>query len=369
MMASGSNQPFLMASSIDPVEEVLVVASPLQAGFAEELAGALEGFAPLTQISPAWGDAPSDLWIQDALEIGWRLGGGTISLASLPPLRGGHGGFAKALDAGARAFCSGRGIEIVLQAEPRETDRWFDWYGNLEVSPPCTSAAGREFPYGRILTARQRDMTMHPQVLEFLEEQAIQCPLLMLDASWLTIGHVDELVQFLPSSSARRTIALLPSPHAARVELERALREGATYEPREMPAPLDRALSLDELIDVARSEENRLIEMAMGETADILATGLGLDEEDFRHVPAVFHEGVSVTPNPVNCLSVNGLAVFPALHGPVLDGEDVLQRCVERLVGSRRCRPVFIDQWDAQHMRHGEVHCATNAIRRPGWAF
>jgi protein-arginine deiminase len=212
-------------------------------------------------------------------------------------------------------------------------------------------------------------MTMHPQVLEFLEEQAIQCPLLMLDASWLTIGHVDELVQFLPSSSARRTIALLPSPHAARVELERALREGATYQPREMPAPLDRALSLDELIDVARSEENRLIEMAMGETADILATGLGLDEEDFRHVPAVFHEGVSVTPNPVNCLSVNGLAVFPALHGPVLDGEDVLQRCVERLVGSRRCRPVFIDQWDAQHMRHGEVHCATNAIRRPGWAF
>ena len=84
-------------------------------------------------------------------------------------------------------------------AESRAGTRWIDWYGNLEVSPPVKARNGREFPFGRILTGVQKGLGMHPDVLAFLEAQRLQSPPLIVDTSWLAIGHVDEVVSFVPA--------------------------------------------------------------------------------------------------------------------------------------------------------------------------
>jgi len=63
--------PFLLASALDPVEEVLVVESPRTAGFAKTLERILQQIGvPLRTIRVAADQDEYDLWPQDALEIG-----------------------------------------------------------------------------------------------------------------------------------------------------------------------------------------------------------------------------------------------------------------------------------------------------------
>ena len=60
---------FLLASSLDPVEEVLVVRNSLTAAFVAQLAEIVpQSGARLHSID--FDEVPNDLWIQDAVEIG-----------------------------------------------------------------------------------------------------------------------------------------------------------------------------------------------------------------------------------------------------------------------------------------------------------
>ena len=67
---------------------------------------------------------------------------------------------------------------------------------------------------------------MHPGVLRFLEAQAVQWPPIIVDTSWLAIGHIDEVVSFVPARGKAGFKVLLPSPKAARVMLQALLAEG-----------------------------------------------------------------------------------------------------------------------------------------------
>ena len=109
---------------------------------------------------------------------------------------------------------------------PRENTRWIDWYGNLEATPPFTDREGRTFPFGRLVVGKQRELTMHPGVMSFLEAQGVQWPPIVVDTSWLAIGHADEVVNFLPARTAAGFKVLLPSPKAAREMLDALLAKG-----------------------------------------------------------------------------------------------------------------------------------------------
>lgn len=81
--------------------------------------------------------------------------------------------------------------------------------GNLEVTPPI----GNKYPLGRIYYSEKLgDETFDPIISQFLEAQKVQKPF-TLDASWLDVGHVDEIVTFLPLRD--RLVALIPSPGKA----------------------------------------------------------------------------------------------------------------------------------------------------------
>ncbi|XP_013927000.1 PREDICTED: protein-arginine deiminase type-2-like, partial [Thamnophis sirtalis] len=103
-----------------------------------------------------------------------------------------------------------------------------DSFGNLEVSPPV-SVHGKEYPLGRILigssfpTSGGRRMTK--VVRNFLQAQRVQSPV-ELYSDWLTVGHVDEFVSFVPVPGKKQFRMLMASPSACYKLFREKQKEG-----------------------------------------------------------------------------------------------------------------------------------------------
>jgi protein-arginine deiminase len=367
--------PFLMQSSLDPVSSVLVVKNKLTAEFAAELEKiAGQAAVPVHPIEFAT-EHPWDVWMQDCIEIGaYVLPNRTMDLeaglshAFLPGIRSLHDGIkTETLDAQAVKFLGGLGMKPAVNLTPRPHTRWIDWYGNLEVSPPVTSKAGKRFPLGRVLYGKQKELTMHPDVLKFLECQGVQTPAVEVNTSWLTIGHVDEVVNFVPARDRKRFRALLPSPQLATHLLEQAAMHGAKNTP--VFQGKKEQTTVENLLEtVARSDENRAIEAAIRATQAQLETELGLAGADFIFLPVLFKDGLAVIPNGVNGLMVNGHYIVPAPCGPEIAGRDIWAEAIRTPLERLGVKVHFVDIWEPYHTRAGEIHCGTNAIRRPARA-
>lgn len=362
----------LLASPLDPVDEVLVVANRLTQRFIAEIEPIVSSAgATLTPITVTDG-SEADVWIQDAVEIGAMVteDGTRVRPAALSGLRAlcgePYADFdAGRLDSAVRHLFSQRGIPCIEPAPPRANTRWIDWYGNLEVSPPAAARDGTPFPYGRALVGKQRELTMHPGVLDFLKQQGLQAPPLILDTSWLEIGHVDEVVSFVPAEGQPAFRVLVPSPSAA----TRVLRDLASQGHGRIPVleGRDEECTVEGLLEeVALSQENRSAEESIRRTRDSLCEGLGINHRDFIGLPALFRDGSAVIPNPVNSLICNGHVIAPDPGGPQVNGRDMFREAIRGPLQTLALRVHFVDVWDVFHCRGGEVHCGTNTIRRVG---
>jgi protein-arginine deiminase len=69
-------------------------------------------------------------------------------------------------------------------------------FGNLETIPPYKSKSGKPWLAGRIIMGKDFQRLPAAAMLDILNRQQAQNPLL-LETCWLLIGHVDEFVQFL----------------------------------------------------------------------------------------------------------------------------------------------------------------------------
>lgn len=367
--------PFLLASALDPVEEVVVVENSRTAGFIKDLAGILHQVGVRMRTIRVAADADEfDIWPQDALEIG-RIcvpSGRAVHqlVAVLTGIRANYEWLnCERLDRAARSTFEDAGAILADVAVPRPGTRWIDWYGNLEVSPPVKSRDGREFPLGRILTGRQKELSLHPDVLAFLEAQCMQTPPLVVDTSWLGIGHVDEVVNFIPANARPGFCVLFPNTSLARAILEEAVTQGGAQEIAF--AGHEGQMTTEVLLEeIALSEENLQIQRVLDETKHHLCEGLGVDEGDFVELPVLFREGMAVIPNCINSLIINGHAIVPDPLGPPVDGEDVIARAIRTALSSHGIQVHFVDVWETYHWLGGEIHCGTNTVRRisnPMW--
>ena len=371
--------PILLTSALDPAEEVFVVRNPLNRKFVAELSRIVaqaEGKPKLRMIDTA--AASSDLWIQDSVEIGrfsYPTRGGKVAqgVAPILGLRAKHdrGLNCGPLDTAVRAYFDNAMPDAapIEVGEPLPERRWIDWFGNMEVSPPV-----KGFPHGRILTGDQKGLRFHPEVLHFLELQKIQWPPLFLDVGWLTIGHVDETINFVAAPDRQRFRALLPSPALACRILEEAARAGhgdaAVFAGRQEGRKNAETTVTRLLDDVARSKESGAIDAALKETRQQVKSGLGIEDADIIEIPALFADGLAVIPNMVNCLVLGRDLVIPAPAGPILNGEDAFEKAVRLQLEPLGARLHFVDIWEPYHTRSGEIHCGTNALRRlrnPFW--
>jgi protein-arginine deiminase len=263
------------------------------------------------------------------------------------------------------------------------TPNSLDSFGNLEVSPPVT-VRGRHYPFGRIVFGGREygdygeaSRQMMPELRRFLHAQKVQAPI-ELYSDWLTVGHVDEILTFVPAENEKGFRVLLASPRKARGVLDRLLAEGhgdaRMFEGLRRGSPQD-GISAEVGVQELRSdlpfwEANDVFQASLDLNREILLMELEIGEVDVVELPVLFWpptpgnpRTAAFFPDLVNHLVIGNVSVVPRPYGPRIDGEDAFERAFREALPERDAR--FVDDWYAYHEQLGEVHCGTNVRRSP----
>lgn len=337
---------FHLCSSLDPAQCVFIVDSPRTA----ETAAALEKILSIpVQRIPGRPESLSDVWIQDALEFGqFRTDDGWQPGVMLG-LRAGHdqGINCQPLESFLPGWLSATmsSVQQIRVGEALPKRRWIDWYGNLEVTPPLPG-----HPHGRILIGQQKDLGFHPQALKFLQDQGVQWPPIIVDVSWLVIGHVDEAVAFVPAESGFKV--LVPSPDVW-LEASAQLSDNHKAFEERVDSP-----TIGKLRAAARNEENRAVQSSIEKIAAQMIKECSLKSDDIIYLPGIFESGGAMTPSLVNGLMADGRFIMTDPCSQALRDYTIEKFKVTSAT------PSFIPAWDGYHSRGGEVHCGTNALRK-----
>ncbi|MFF8382286.1 protein-arginine deiminase domain-containing protein [Streptomyces kanasensis] len=364
-------------------------------------------------------DKYQDVWAQDFVEPGYvsmpavdgRRQVIRVMLRSAQPDR----------ESGRELFekLRGRGVGVVQVSGVRESEEWtLNSMGNLETVPPYTHG-GRSFPAGRIIMGERKDYGSKPAqaMRTLLASQGMQDPLL-LDTSWLHVGHVDEFVQFLPADTPRGWKIGIADPEAGLKLLRDAQKAGhgkvrmfSVPGTKDTPAPketIDQALASRWLV-----ADNTMAAQRIRANLAVLQRETGVTDAEVVRVPALYTRGTeeaergdrvprltrlgagqvpeavseygqqreltrrtdragtaetvmtsAYVPGAVNgILLARDRYLAPRQWGPVIGGKDVFTDAVTAAYTTAGMRVSYIDDWYTYHLGMGEVHCGTNTLR------
>ncbi|MFQ5616897.1 MAG: protein-arginine deiminase family protein, partial [Anaerolineales bacterium] len=381
--------PWMMPSHLNVTDELYVVED---IGFNDVFVSGIQAAATTAGVPLRRANAATysfDQWMQDTMEIGYSHTSGK----TIPVVLQAH------RDRGLQHFARdellnrdyGYTEESTLFPTVSPPHNTFDSHGNLEVSPPVT-VDGAEYKFGRIYYGRGRPSTpFNPDVKAFLEAQLIQKPF-DLDTDWLGVGHVDEIISFIPSNVGKNFRMLLASTdEAVRIltDLQTVGHGGLTlftgktlaYLRSLHPSSYDHfhERSIDDILaDGALLAGNATCQARLDAVQTRLETELELDPAtDIIKIPSLFIEEpllpgafAALIPGMVNLLVITGSTfadtqlVIPKPFGPALpaSGGDQLEKDVrDKLtpLGYTLGQIRFIDDFDTYHINLGEVHCGT----------
>ncbi|MBL7253460.1 protein-arginine deiminase family protein [Paractinoplanes lichenicola] len=262
----------------------------------------------------------------------------------------------------------------------------YDSMGNLETMPPTPG-----HPHGTIVVGN----TPSREILTFFRSQGAQ-QIVTVDTGWLTIGHVDEFIQFLPYAGGWR--AIVADPTAGLALLSKApgtqkLHGGLPtlewpYDGRIDQRTIAEFRADKQFVDTNRIAAARIAANVgkLGLTPDrivrvpVLFTARSLDwaiektaAEELPAGPArdkamaalnAMRQGVAETPNVVNGLVVNaGRYVAPTPYGPLVNGRDLFADATSAALNQIGYQVTFVDDLISAHVSEGEIHCSTNTFR------
>jgi monoamine oxidase/subtilisin family serine protease/peptidoglycan hydrolase-like protein with peptidoglycan-binding domain len=374
--------PWLVPNHLDPAEAVFVVKLPPpddNAGFR----AALGSFLTVAGCRLVEVGNP-DRWIQDNMELGYASVPAKRLRTVLKNLRGRPlEPVARSLLAPDTGFTEQGALSVAFESS-------LDYGGNLECTPPVT-VRGKRFPAGRIYLGSTAAQPFDAEVREFLEGQVVQRPI-ELDTTWLSVGHVDEVLSFVPAGDRKRFRMVVASPRRAYAILDRVAASSSTARMligRTLLGGPTGTVSVDQTVRdflkrkanfhpdaspttpaITLRAYNTLRQADIDKMRTKMISGLGLDPADVVDIPAVFF------PNPdtpttadaliagmVNMLVVNGHAGVPMPFGPEVGGVDQFEKDVKDKLIPLGVKVTFLDCWDVYHVNQGEVHCGTNTLR------
>ncbi|MBZ5715388.1 protein-arginine deiminase family protein [Nannocystis pusilla] len=400
--------PWIAFNHLDPTTRVYVGEAVDNAEFRRDLAAqvAAAGLPPPEVAGPPHG---TDRWLQDAMEIGFSSlpRTGPPAARHLPVvLRTANDRSEMGwglIDRYPRERMLEPGFGWVEAMPPSKSGGSLDSFGNLECSPPFThSRRGKEYKFGRLVygehpggTARRN---MQRDVVNFLDAQQVQEPF-ALNTGWLEVGHVDEVMSFVPMTNAPKKFKVaLASPTEAVTILRRlkAARQGTAPLLRLTPPPPrpDRTPGEATPQDLYDNYYLRTVDDVLGDSSfmDVQTTVQGhidgvktklmdeldLAETDFIPLPVLFMQTenylfVAYTPGVVNMLVLTkpdktARLVIPKPFGPEVDGVCQFERHIRTALGPPAETGVdleFVDDFFTYHVNLGEIHCGTNSKREP----
>lgn len=165
-------------------------------------------------------DYGNDVWIQDEIEIGYCWAPHAwMHVVLHPPRRRPLGDFVtgKMAEPGVGVFDKVPGVD-------RDG---VDYGGNIECSPPIRAAtpalrrtpggpsvhAHPPAPFGKIVIGDCTPRPLSQELHDFLVAQKVQ-PVLPIDTSWLHVGHTDEIMSIVRSSTGKRWKLVMASVRA-----------------------------------------------------------------------------------------------------------------------------------------------------------
>jgi protein-arginine deiminase len=382
--------PWMMFHHACPTTKVYVVKTNDNEDFRKALSSAVTGAGlPLQMADGAtYGD---DRWMQDVMEPGFstlpKSGGPatrhlpvtlrTANRRAAPPTVG-FDAYSKDELLGPDYGCT---EPITLQAPFQSLDS----FGNLECSPPFVhEGSKRNYRFGRIVYGGG-GRAMHPKVRQLLENQKVQHPF-EIDTDWLVVGHVDEVISFLPLPAAPKKFkVMVASPEMALKIVDAApngakLFQGVNLTPGTTSAEIAAAYPLATAGAIKVNPTFKGVQTTVqGKINDIkkkLTTELDLDPagSDFIELPVLFEEKlgryIAYTAGVVNMLVITKspaslVLCIPKPFGPVVGGKCRFEEKVQSQLALPGLTIKFIDDFTTYHMLQGEIHCGTNSQRTP----
>ncbi|RSM08121.1 hypothetical protein CEP52_004814 [Fusarium oligoseptatum] len=402
--------PVLIHHHLQAPEVVLstdgnVTTSIWQTGFIDSMQNTLDSLDQ--DLSFVLFNETDDIWAQDFLEPGYASmpgPNGPISIRVL--LRSAQSGrtagrqvFSRLRGPGIGGFQPGLGSGFGHEE--------INSGGNIETIPPYTSRAGVEYKSGRVITGKHFYNYPAESMIKFLEAQGVQKPL-VLEVGWLAVGHVDEVVQFVPyDNELGFTIAIVDTISAFNL-LENVWKDGhgdakvISYDGDMTPDnetifidPEVLNLTIKDLLnDKDFIAVNSYAQSFINDTLDLLLEEVPLSESDILRVPTLWKDVTypwPITPDghpprlnraPLGerqvksffPQSINGLVLgrdylTPKPWGPVIDGRDILEEAIKDVYARANMTVWLIDDYMSHHVRGGEVHCGTNTLREKDVAW
>ncbi|WP_405999183.1 protein-arginine deiminase domain-containing protein [Streptomyces sp. NBC_00829] len=416
--------PLLTQHHLQQAQQLMVTRLPGKDDYARQQQAFVNGLA--AEVRSAGIDKPlltftkyQDIWAQDFVEPGYvsmpapggRRQAMRVLLRSAQPYR----------EAGRELFekLRGNGVGVVQVSGVRDSEEeTLNSTGNLETIPPY-SHGGRSFPAGRIIMGERKDNGSKPAraMRTLLKSQGFQDPLL-LDTSWLDVGHVDEFVQFLPADTPRGWKIGLADPGAGLRLLREAQTAGhggtrmfSVPGRKGLPAPKEtiaqalasKWLVADNTMAAQRIRANlELLKRETGVTdAEIVRVPAlytrGSEDERGDRMPRLTRMGAGRAPDAVREFgqqkqiernrngadaareavrtsayvpgAVNGILLgkdrylAPRQWGPVIGGKDIFTTAVTAAYTGAGMKVSYLDDWHTYHLGMGEVHCGTNTLR------
>uniref|UniRef100_A0A8C8VJX9 Protein-arginine deiminase n=1 Tax=Pelusios castaneus TaxID=367368 RepID=A0A8C8VJX9_9SAUR len=296
-----------------------------------------------------------DRWIQDEMEFGYIQ----APHKTFPVV------FDSPRDRGLRDFpfrrILGPDFGYVTRRPPKGHVSSLDSFGNLDVSPPVT-VKGKEYPLGRILIGsslpRSGGRKMTKAVRDFLYAQKVQPPL-ELYSDWLTVGHIDEFLSFVPAPDRKGFRLLLASPNACYKLLTEKQREGHG----------NAAQFAGEGAPGGSSLLTFFLQSCIDWNRQTIKEELGLTEQDIIDIPQLFvlnnSRADAFFPDLVNMIVLGKHLGIPKPFGPIINQQCCLEENVRSLLEPLGLICTFIDDFFSYHTLLGEVHCGTNVLRKP----
>ncbi|MBW2315210.1 MAG: hypothetical protein JRH10_13555 [Deltaproteobacteria bacterium] len=293
--------------------------------------GAARVEASATPIERIEVESRFDVWLQDVAEAAFApRAGGDLGLVLVAPSRG-HG-----LERFAPELALRWGARWVRL--PRSAPGAASGGGNVEVLPSDLLLLGS---------------TVGDSMSSFLLDRGYRTHHVLLDTSWLRVGHVDEILSHVVTGAGPCDFSLVRAAPALAVELARADPDPPRWLRRKSETFIRQQLVLDARIAAAASEVSHAL------------LGGGCSSVPVLRVPVLFRcEGdaesparcTSERPNSVNMTVLDRHLLVPdPRYAPFAQAA---RRALEA-----HGQVVHLLDADSQHDREGGIHCAT-AVRR-----
>ncbi|XP_043851551.1 protein-arginine deiminase type-4-like [Dromiciops gliroides] len=364
--------PWIMTPNTQAPQEVYVCRNYKNETFVESVkALAKKAKCKLTICSEE--ESLEDIWMQDEMEFGY--------------IQAPHKIFPVVFDSPRNRGLKDFPIKTLLGPDfgyvTREADEdlvtGLDSFGNLEVSPPVI-VGGKKYPLGRILIGnspypRDQSREMLKVLQDFLFAQKVQAPVKLL-SDWLSVGHIDEFLSFVPAQDGKGFRLLLASPRACYKLFEEKQKEGhGDAKMLEGVQKKGNKTIKDILSDKTLREHNQYAESYIDWNRELLKQELGLTEQDIIDIPQLFRlkmlsyanelKAKALFPDMVNMLVLGKHVGIPKPFGPIINGQCCLEAKVRALLEPLGLKCAFIDDYFTYHILSGEVHCGTNVRRKP----